>query len=88
MDDWKTIAIGLLGVTSAMLGWWARMLWDAVQNLKNDLGALQLHIATDYVKKDDLKERLSEVMVPVREALEEIKDWIKTQRVGRNHEDR
>lgn len=79
MDDWKTIAIALLGLFSGILGWLARTLWDAVQKLKSDLESLRLHIATDYVKRDDLKERLAEVMAPVREALDEIKDWIRRQ---------
>jgi len=80
MGDWKDIAVWALGAVCAGLGWWARVMWDAVQKLKDDLATLQLNIAQNYVRKDDLKERLNEALEPVRDALHEIKEWIKGQR--------
>ena len=52
--DWQIIiniaAGGLVGIG----GWFARQLWDAVQQLKKDLSRLELHIAEKYVKKADV----------------------------------
>lgn len=49
------------GAASAVLGWFARELWAAVQSLKKDLARLREEIATDRVHKDDFKEALKEV---------------------------
>ena len=49
------------GAASAVLGWFARELWSAVQSLKKDLARLREEIANDRVHKDDFKEALKEV---------------------------
>jgi hypothetical protein len=38
------------------LGWFARELWAAVKNLKEDLIRLKDDLQTHYVRKDDFKE--------------------------------
>jgi hypothetical protein len=43
------------------MGWFARTLWDAVQELKTDLSKLREELAKDYVPKDDFKEGMSEI---------------------------
>jgi hypothetical protein len=52
--DWQIIinitAGGLVGIG----GWFARQLWDAVKELKQDISKLELHISEKYVKKSDL----------------------------------
>jgi septation ring formation regulator EzrA len=58
-----------LGLGFAVLGWFARELWSAVQSLRKDLSALQVQIATDYVRYD----RLAEALQPIKDALDEIK---------------
>ena len=53
--DWQIIiniaAGGLVGIG----GWFARQLWDAVQELKKDVSKLELHLAENYVKKADVE---------------------------------
>lgn len=53
--DWQIIiniaAGGLVGIG----GWFARQLWDAVKELKQDISKLELHISEKYVKKSDLE---------------------------------
>lgn len=46
--------IGLIG--SGTLGWFAKELWNAVKELKNDLALLREEIPKEYVRKDMLKE--------------------------------
>lgn len=72
---------GLLVVASTVIGWFARQLWDAVKELKQDLGRIQTNlsdlevkIAKEYVPYDRLKDALE----PIMNALVEIKDTLKT----------
>ena len=83
MDSQTLIWIvnGLLVVSSTVIGWFARQLWDAVKELKNDLGTLQkdlghleVKLAKEYVPYDRLKDALE----PLMNALVEIKDTLKT----------
>lgn len=49
------------GSALTILGWFARNLWDAVQQLKTDLSTLREQIARDYVPKDDFKSTIGEI---------------------------
>ncbi len=69
----------ILGAACAVLGWLARELWDAVKKLRGDLETLRLNLAENYIKKDDLRDRLNEVMQPFRETLGKIERWIERQ---------
>jgi len=55
MIDQQTVNIAL-GAAMSVIGWFARELWTAVQQLKNDLAELpKVYLArSDY--KDDMKE--------------------------------
>ena len=75
------IVNGLLVVSSTVIGWFARQLWDAVKELKQDLGRIQTNlsdlevkIAKEYVPYDRLKDALE----PIMSALGEIKETLKT----------
>jgi len=76
MDEQTLLWIvnGLLIVSSTVIGWFARQLWDAVKELQKDLGALEVKLAKEYVPYDRLKDALEPIMV----ALSEIKDTLKT----------
>lgn len=66
--NFTQLALLLLGVACSCLGWFARQVWSAVQDLKKDVGDLRVMIGTDYVRYD----RLQDVMKPVMETLQEI----------------
>lgn len=61
--------LALIGTICGVLGWLARELWSAVQQLRKDMSALQVAISTDYVRYDRLKDALE----PIVSTLEEIK---------------
>lgn len=65
---------GLIGAVCLGLGWFANVLWNAVQELKNDLAALKVELARDYIPYN----RLKDAMEPVMDALAEIKETLKT----------
>jgi hypothetical protein len=52
----------VLGVGLAVLGWFARVLWTAVQELKDDLAEIKEMLPIYYVRKDDFKEFRQNVM--------------------------
>lgn len=45
------------GTALACLGWFARQLWEATQNLKDDLKKIEVDLPTYYVRKSDMDAR-------------------------------
>ena len=50
-----------IGSILAVIGWFARQLWDAVQDMKKDIKAIEIDLPTHYVRKDELKERFDKL---------------------------
>mgnify|MGYP006140264155 CR=1 FL=1 len=59
--DWQNLINLVIGSGLAVIGWFARQLWDAVQKLKSDMSRLELSMSDNYVKKDDFKEGIKEL---------------------------
>ena len=51
----------VLGAALAALGWFARELWDAVKELKSDLGKLREDLPRFYVAKEDYRRDIDEL---------------------------
>ena len=49
------------GVALAVLGWFAREVWSAVQELKRDLGVLREELPKTYVTRNDYKDDIREL---------------------------
>ena len=60
----------ILPTACAVLGWFCRELWAAVQDLKEDLAKLREELPSKYVSKEDFNDRWSEVL----KALHRIED--------------
>lgn len=73
MDNYRDLILLILGTGLACVGWFARQVWSAAQELKTDLNTLKVEIGTNYVRYD----RLKDIMEPVMDALTEIKDALK-----------
>lgn len=52
----------LIPIVCAVLGWFCRELWTAVQDLKEDLASLRETLPSHYVSKDDFNDRWYEVL--------------------------
>jgi len=63
-----------MGVGMAILGWFCRQMWDAVQNLKSELKMLELRVSDEYIRYA----RLQDIVKPIMEALQEIKETLKS----------
>lgn len=72
--DFTAIILGVVSLATAVLGWFARQLWDAVQSLRKDLTALQIIVSSEYVRYD----RLHDALQPIMTTLQEIKDTLKS----------
>ena len=53
MEDLQTAFNIIVGSLSALLGWFGREMWSAVQELKADLAKLREEIPKEYVPKND-----------------------------------
>lgn len=68
--DLTTLALSALGVVCAVLGWFARELWQAVKELRKDLSVLQVRVSDEFVRYD----RMQDVMQPIMLKLDRIED--------------
>jgi len=55
--DTQTILNIVISCSLACLGWFARQLWEATQELKNDLKKIEVDLPTNYVRKVDIETR-------------------------------
>ncbi len=67
--DGHFILTVLLGLVCGLLGWLGRELWNAVQQLRRDLSALEIKISAEYIRYD----RMQDALKPIMEALEDIR---------------
>lgn len=51
----------IVGTLLAVLGWFGKTLWDAVQALKTDLKNVEVDLPSTYVKKTELDNRLQKI---------------------------
>ena len=51
----------IFGGVLALIGWFGRTLWDAVQKLKEDLKDIEVDLPSTYVKKTELDNRLQKI---------------------------
>jgi hypothetical protein len=49
------------GLILAGIGWWARIIWDSVQKLKDDLHEIEVDLPKSYVSKNDLDKRMKHI---------------------------
>ena len=60
MDHQTLINVGG-GIILAGIGWWARVIWDGVQRLKEDLHKIEVDLPRSYVSKSDLDKRMEHI---------------------------
>ena len=58
--DQTTINVAL-GAALAVAGWFARILWEAVQSLKADIHQIEVDLPIHYVRKDDMDKRMDHI---------------------------
>ena len=61
MMDFQTILNFGLGVAVAVFGWFARELWVAVKDLKEDIHEIEVDLPSHYLRKDEFAEGMKEI---------------------------
>ena len=69
---WEQVGIAALSFVTGVLGWILRELWDAVKELRRDVGALEVKVANDYLKSAAFDKAFERIM----HALDEIRDAV------------
>ena len=59
--DWQTIINIGGGALLSALGWFARQIWDSVQDLKEDVQKIEIDLPTNYVRKIDIEARFDKL---------------------------
>lgn len=60
MNDQSIINL-IMGTALAVIGWFARQLWDAVQTLKEDMKDLEVELPTHYVSKSEFESKFDRI---------------------------
>lgn len=59
--EFQQITNAAIGVGMSILGWFARELWSAGKDLKNDVTNLREHLPRTYVSREDYRSDIKEV---------------------------
>lgn len=59
--DTQPLINAALGVILAGIGWFARQIWEAVKELREDLHRIEVDLPTSYVKRVDYAQDLVEI---------------------------
>ena len=59
--DTQPLINAALGVFLAGIGWFARQIWEAVKELREDLHRIEVDLPTSYVKRVDYAQDLAEI---------------------------
>lgn len=59
--DWQIVFNIVGGAILSVIGWFARVLWDSVQELRQDLKQIEIHLPSHYVKKDEITVRFDRI---------------------------
>lgn len=72
--DTQTIINIVAGILVAVAGWLARVLWDAVEKLKTDIHELEVHLPTNYIRRDEFHEGLKDIKITLNKILDKLEN--------------
>ena len=59
--EWQTIINIGAGAGLTAIGWFCREIWDSVKKLKEDVKQIEIDLPSNYVKKDEIKDRFDRI---------------------------
>lgn len=59
--DFQSLIDIAVGIVGSFFGWILKTIWDAINDLKNDIKSLDHHVSEKYVRKDDFKDALADI---------------------------
>jgi hypothetical protein len=60
MDHQTIFNVGI-GVILAGAGWWARVIWDSLRQLREDMHRIEVELPKGYVTKDDFTKTMRHI---------------------------
>jgi len=72
--DTQTIINVLLGIAFAGLGWFAREIWAATKELREDLHKIEVQLPENYIRKDEFRDEMKEIKSILNEIFRKIDD--------------
>jgi hypothetical protein len=51
----------LAGTALAVMGWFARQLWEAVAELRKDVHSIEVALPSNYVRRDEFADGIKEI---------------------------
>lgn len=57
----QTIINLTAGTVLLIVGWFARQLWEAVKDLREDLHRIEIELPTNYIRRDEFAEGMKEI---------------------------
>lgn len=73
MNLQELINVGL-GAALTVMGWFARELWSAVKQLKEDLNLLRVEIPKTYVAREDFRADMREIKDMLTRIFDKLED--------------
>jgi chorismate mutase len=74
--DWQTIINFILGGFTALIGWFAREIWDAIKELRGEIKQLDKQMHQDFVRRDDFRDAMAEHKVDMQQGFREVKELL------------
>lgn len=71
MELIELIKWALYAITG-VISWFIKLLWNNNKKMENEIEALKLDLVGNYVRKDDLKELVSEIRGDFREVMDKV----------------
>ena len=75
--DWQNLIDVGLTAALACLGWFMSTLWNSIQENKRAIHDAELHLANNYVKKDDFRDALKELKEEISSGFNRLYDEVK-----------
>jgi hypothetical protein len=70
--DWQLL-FNLIGTAvMATIGWFARQLWDSVQDLKEDIKNIEVDLPTNYVRRVDIEAQFNKLEASLQRILDKL----------------
>jgi len=81
--DWQTIMNLIAGIAVAVGGWFARELWGAVKELREDLHRIEVDLPSHYIRRDEFQEGIKELKDICRQIFDKV-DSLEKRKADKN----
>jgi len=59
--DHQIIINAILGILLALVGWFARQVWDAVKELQREIRDIEVDLPRNYIRRDEFIDNMRDI---------------------------